>query len=58
MRKLRRPAGGLWNNADFLKLWTGQSISEFGSQVSQLAIAQEKYLDRTPACFHAKVDSH
>jgi MFS family permease len=38
MRKLRRPTGGLWNNADFLKLWTGQSISEFGSQVSQLAI--------------------
>ena len=38
MRKPRRPAGGLWWNADFLKLWTGQSISEFGSQVSQLAI--------------------
>jgi MFS family permease len=38
MRRLRRPTGGLWSNADFLKLWTGQSISEFGSQVSQLAI--------------------
>src|SRR5207245_7881341 len=38
MRRLRRPTGGLWNNVDFLKLWTGQSISEFGSQVSQLAI--------------------
>jgi MFS family permease len=38
MRKLRRPAGGLWDNADFVKLWTGQSISEFGTQVSQLAI--------------------
>jgi MFS family permease len=38
MRKLRRPAGGLWDNADFVRLWTGQSISEFGSQVSQLAI--------------------
>src|SRR5256885_6166520 len=24
--------------SDFLKLWTGQSISELGSQVSQLAI--------------------
>jgi MFS family permease len=38
MRSLRRPSGGLWSNTDFLKLWTGQSISELGSQVSQLAI--------------------
>jgi len=38
MRRLRRPTGGLWSHPDFLKLWTGQSISEVGSQVSQLAI--------------------
>ena len=38
MRRLRRPSGGLWANADFVKLWTGQSISELGSQVSALAI--------------------
>src|SRR6266536_1880359 len=38
MRRLRRPTGGLWSHPDFLKLWTGQSISEFGSQISQLAI--------------------
>jgi MFS family permease len=38
MHRPRRPTGGLWNHRDFLKLWTGQSISEFGSQVSQLAI--------------------
>ena len=38
MRKLRRPSGGLWANGDFVKLWSGQSISEFGSQVSALAI--------------------
>ncbi|HZS23934.1 MAG TPA: MFS transporter [Gaiellaceae bacterium] len=38
MRRLRRPTGGLWTHRDFLKLWTGQTISEFGSQVSQLAI--------------------
>jgi len=38
MRKLRRPTGALWSNADFIKLWAGQSISELGSQVSQLAI--------------------
>lgn len=36
--RLRRPRGGLWSHSDFLKLWTGQSISEFGSQVSGLAI--------------------
>ena len=28
----------LWRDRDFLKLWTGQSISEIGSQVSQLAL--------------------
>ena len=38
MRRLRRPTGALWANADFLKLWTGQSISELGTQVSALAI--------------------
>jgi MFS family permease len=35
---MRRPSGALWHHPDFLKLWTGQSISELGSQVSQLAI--------------------
>jgi Transmembrane secretion effector len=38
IRRLRRPAGRLWSNSDFIKLWSGQSISEFGSHVSQLAI--------------------
>jgi MFS family permease len=38
MRKLRLPSGGLWRHRDFMKLWTGQAISEFGSQISQLAI--------------------
>jgi MFS family permease len=37
MRSLR-PRGGLWEHADFLKLWTGQTISEFGTQISALAI--------------------
>src|SRR5437763_11458800 len=35
---MRRPRGGLWSHRDFLKLWTGQSISELGSQISALAI--------------------
>jgi MFS family permease len=38
MRRPSRPTGGLWSHRDFLKLWTGQAISEFGSQISQLAI--------------------
>ena len=38
MRRPRFPSGGLWHHADFMKLWTGQSISEVGSQVSALAI--------------------
>jgi MFS family permease len=28
----------LWRHPDFLKLWTGETISQFGTQVSQLAI--------------------
>jgi MFS family permease len=32
------PRPSLWGNADFLKLWAGQSISQVGSQVSLLAI--------------------
>jgi MFS family permease len=35
---MRRPQGALWHHPDFLKMWTGQTISEVGSQVSQLAI--------------------
>jgi MFS family permease len=32
------PTGGLWRERDFLKLWGGQSISEFGSQITLLAL--------------------
>lgn len=35
---MRRPTSALWRNGDFLKLWAGQSVSEFGSQISALAI--------------------
>jgi MFS family permease len=38
LRARVKPKGALWRHADFVKLWTGQSISELGSQVSQLAI--------------------
>ena len=29
---------GLWRNADFVKLWSGQAVSRLGSQVTLLAI--------------------
>ncbi len=32
------PRGGLWRHGDFLKLWSGQTISQFGTQVSSLAL--------------------
>jgi MFS family permease len=32
------PTGGLWRHGDFLKLWSAESISQVGSQVSQLAL--------------------
>jgi MFS family permease len=53
MRRLRLPSDGLWRNRDFVKLWTGQSISEFGSQVSGLAIPwlAAKNLGATPLQF-------
>jgi MFS family permease len=32
------PRGGLWRHRDFLKLWSAETISVFGSQVGQLAM--------------------
>ena len=32
------PTTGLWRRADFLRLWSGQTVSQLGSQISQLAI--------------------
>ncbi|MCI0348630.1 MAG: MFS transporter [Acidobacteriales bacterium] len=29
---------GLWSNRDFVKLWIGQSISQFGAQITLLAL--------------------
>jgi MFS family permease len=37
MRRLL-PSGGLWRHGDFLKLWSAETISQFGTQVSLLAI--------------------
>jgi MFS family permease len=32
------PAGGLWRHSDFLKLWSAETISVFGSQFTGLAL--------------------
>ena len=37
MRRLW-PSGGLWRHGDFLKLWAGETISMFGSQIDDLAL--------------------
>lgn len=33
-----RRSSGIWQHSDFLKLWTGQSISVFGSLVGGVAL--------------------
>ena len=42
---------GLWRHADFVKLWVGQTISSFGSQITFLALPLTAVLilDATPA---------
>jgi MFS family permease len=34
----RALGGKLWRNGDFMRLWVGQTVSETGTQVSQLAV--------------------
>jgi MFS family permease len=34
----RWPEGGLWRHPDFLKLWSAETVSQFGTQISQLAL--------------------
>jgi len=33
-----RPRGVLWRDADFLRFWSAQTVSQFGSQVSGIAL--------------------
>src|SRR5262247_1481620 len=42
--------GGLWRNRDFVKLWTGETISMFGSMVTATALpfTAVLYLHATP----------
>jgi len=32
------PQGGLWRHADFLRLWSAETVSQVGTQISQLAL--------------------
>jgi MFS family permease len=32
------PTAGLWRHPDFLKLWSATTVSQFGTQISQLAL--------------------
>jgi MFS family permease len=32
------PTGGLWRHPDFLKLWSAETVSQFGTQFTQLAL--------------------
>jgi hypothetical protein len=34
----RALGGRLWRHGDFMRLWVGQTVSEAGTQVSQLAV--------------------
>ncbi len=35
---MRRYVAGLWSNADFIKLWLGQTVSNFGSGITGIAL--------------------
>jgi MFS family permease len=37
-RNSLRPRGALWRHGDFLRLWSGEAISAFGTQISTLAL--------------------
>jgi MFS family permease len=38
LRRTLWPHGGLWRHADFLKLWSAETVSQLGSQVSAIAL--------------------
>ena len=54
MRRLW-PTGGLWRNSDFLKLWAGETISQFGSQIDDLAFALVAILVLDASAFEVAV---
>jgi MFS family permease len=49
------PSGGLWRHPDFLKLWAGETISMFGSQVDDLALGLVAILVLDASAFEVAV---
>ena len=44
----KRPLTGLWRHPDFMRLWVGQTISEFGSMMGALSLLAILALDASP----------
>jgi MFS family permease len=57
MRALSRvwPHGGLWRRADFLRLWGAETVSQFGSQVTLLALPLAAILVLDASAFEVAV---
>jgi MFS family permease len=49
------PTGGLWRHRDFLKLWSAETISQFGSQIDDLAFALVAILVLDASAFEVAV---
>ena len=49
------PRGGLWRHNDFLKLWSAETISQFGSQIDDLAFALVAILVLDASAFEVAV---
>jgi MFS family permease len=49
------PRGGLWRHPDFLKLWSAETISQFGSQVGALALPLVAVLTLESSAFEVAV---
>jgi MFS family permease len=49
------PTGGLWRHSDFLKLWSAETVSQFGTQVSLLALPLTAVLVLDASAFEVAV---
>ena len=52
-RRTLWPQHGLWQHADFLKLWSAQTISQVGSQISGLVLPLVAVLTLHASAFEA-----
>jgi MFS family permease len=55
MRRRGWPTGGLWRHPDFLKLWSAETVSQFGTQVSLLALPLAAVLVLDATAFEVSV---